>query len=93
MLVATMASTVYVRSDQIGGMQTIANAGDLAREFVWVWTVPMTIGLGGVFLIIGMLIGRPLARLLVRTALPGRFVQSLAILWTSEGREPPKPGR
>ncbi len=92
LVVAAIASTMYVRAtDQPISGALYANA--LSHQIVWVWTVPMTIALGGLSLIIGMLIGRPLARLLVRTALPDRFVQSLAILWTSEGREPPKPRR
>lgn len=92
LVVAGFASMLYVRStDPLLGYN--AYPSSIAHQIVWVWTVPMTIALGGLSLIIGMLIGRPLARLLVRTALPDRFVQSLAILWTSEGREPPKPRR
>ena len=93
LLIASLAGFLFVRANIVYAGWTRLDAGDLARMLVWPWTFPTTIALGGVFLILGMLAGRPLARLLARTVLPDRFVQALAILWTSEGREPPRPRR
>ena len=38
----------------------------------------------------GLLLGRRLARGLIRILLPPRLVQSFALLWTVEGRQPPR---
>lgn len=43
--------------------------------------------IAGVF--VGLHIGRPVARLLVRTLLPPRMRWGLAMLWTTEGLKPP----
>jgi hypothetical protein len=42
---------------------------------------------------VGLWIGRPLARLAVRTFLPPRLWGSLSLLWTEEGLTPPSPVR
>jgi hypothetical protein len=93
LVVAALVSVVYGRSVVTSASVQSPGADDLAFAMVWPWTIPTTIALGGVFLVIGMLTGRPLARLLARTALPNRFVQALAVLWTSEGLDPPGPRR
>ena len=51
------------------------------------------IGIGLVFSIaglgLGLWLGRPLTRLIVRTFLPPRLRASLALLWTAEDLDPP----
>jgi hypothetical protein len=42
---------------------------------------------------VGVLVGRPLTRGLVRALLPPRMQGSLAFLWTVEGLPPPRPAR
>lgn len=42
-------------------------------------------------LIAGLLLGRPLTRLLVRVVLPPRLRVPLSALWTCDGLEPPRP--
>jgi hypothetical protein len=44
---------------------------------------------GGLWLALGMMIGRPAARGLVRLMLPPRLRSSLAMLWLSDGLAPP----
>ena len=41
-------------------------------------------------LTIGVLVGRPLARQLIRTLLPPRLRSSLSLLWTTDGYDPPR---
>lgn len=39
---------------------------------------------------IGVLVGRPLARRLIRTLLPPKLRNSLSLLWTTDGYDPPR---
>jgi len=39
---------------------------------------------------IGVLVGRPLARRLIRTLLPPKLRNSLSMLWTTDGYDPPR---
>ncbi|MCZ6868801.1 MAG: hypothetical protein O7G84_04795 [Gammaproteobacteria bacterium] len=39
---------------------------------------------------IGVLVGRPLARQLIRTLLPPKLRSSLSLLWTADGYDPPR---
>jgi len=91
--IASAASLVMISAGPSGMSSHSSHIYVLARELVRPWTIPMTIALGGVFLVVGLLIGRPLARWLARTALPNRFVQGLSALWTCEGKSPPRPRR
>lgn len=45
-----------------------------------------------VSLLLGVWVGRPLSRLLVRLALPARMRTPLSVLWTRDGLEPPRAG-
>lgn len=42
-------------------------------------------------MLVGVFIGRPVARWLVRTLLPPRHMSALAFLWVAEGKDPPRP--
>jgi hypothetical protein len=57
--------------------------------------VSMAAGLtwGGLWLAAGLMIGRPVARGLVRLMLPPRLRSSLAVLWLTDGLEPPGTGK
>jgi len=87
--VAIAVSVLFVRANVVYLGWTTLRAQELARLMIWEWTFPSTIVLGGVFLVCGMLLGRPLARLIARIALPDRFAQALAVLWTADGKQPP----
>ncbi len=39
---------------------------------------------------IGVLVGRPLTRRLIRTLLPPKLCSSLSLLWTTDGYDPPR---
>ncbi|MCB9838736.1 MAG: hypothetical protein H6813_05305 [Phycisphaeraceae bacterium] len=92
-VIACAASFIFIRVNVVYSGWTSQGADDLAMMLLWPWTFPSTIALGALFLIAGMLVGRPVARMLARTALPNRFVQALSVLWTSEGKAPPNPRR
>lgn len=59
LVIATLACALYGRSIVVSAGMQHQGADDLAVAMIWPWTIPTTIALGGVFLIIGMLIGRP----------------------------------
>lgn len=73
--------------------------GVLAWEIWWVdcphlidWATPMIVAQAGACLaggLTGILLGRPLARLLVMLLLPPRLRQVLVFLWLSDGKSPP----
>ncbi len=91
--VASAASILFIRANITTISGTSVRPQELARLMIWEWTFPTTIALGGVFLVCGMLLGRPLARLIARIALPDRFAQALAVLWTADGKQPPGRSR
>lgn len=53
-------------------------------------TALMMIGMGLIPVLIGMMLGRSLARLIVRALLPPRLRGSLAMLWTVDGLSQPR---
>lgn len=62
---------------------------DVAYDaFGWIW-MPAGLAVGGVGLFAGMLVGRPLARLLVVMLLPPRVRAPLGALWTLQGLKVP----
>lgn len=70
------------------------------QQSFWFWNEPMlrigsrmlllSLAVGSLALILGMLIGRKLVRGLMRILLPPRLLQSLAILWIVDGLQPPR---
>lgn len=66
---------------------------DLAQRNFGGWLVVSGIALGAVFLYLGMLVGRPIARLLVVLLVPPRLRAPLGMLWTLHGLTPPGVGR
>ena len=62
---------------------------NLAQELAGTTPILVTALLAGVMLLVGMTVGRPLARLLIRLLLPPRMRGPLAILWTTDGLPPP----
>lgn len=64
---------------------------DLAGGLLWPVVLPMSFACAAASLCAGVLAGRPLARLIVRAALPPRLRVPLGWLWTCDGLAPPKP--
>ncbi len=77
-------------------------AGDTTAAGGWVTAMtvaeqqlgPLFCGLSIAFALIplnlGLIFGRPLTRLLIRALLPPRLRNSLALLWTTDGLDPPR---
>lgn len=65
-------------------------ASNVARHIYIPMMVPFIMGVELVFLVIGVWIGRPFARVVVRMALPPRLRIPLSILWTRDGLTPPR---
>ena len=51
-----------------------------ALTMLWAWF----------WLVFGLMVGRPVARMLVQLLLPPRMRSSMAFLWLTDGREPPR---
>ena len=64
---------------------------EIAASTLWPVVLPASMLCAGASLCAGVLLGRPLARLLVRAALPPRLRVPLSWLWTCDGLAPPKP--
>lgn len=64
-------------------------ARDAAAELIVPTMLPVTILMALIPLAIGVLVGRKLARLITRLALPPRMRSSLSILWTRDNLPPP----
>ncbi|MBX3401935.1 MAG: hypothetical protein KF699_00850 [Phycisphaeraceae bacterium] len=75
---------------QTGG-STFSSVYDLAAGMLWPVVLPMSLACAAVSLCAGVLLGRPLARIVVRAALPPRLRVPLGWLWTCDGLAPPKP--
>lgn len=75
---------------QTGG-STFNSIYELAAGILWPVVLPASMLCVGASLCAGVLLGRPLARLLVRAALPPRLRAPLSWLWTCDGLAPPKP--
>ncbi|MEN0019920.1 MAG: hypothetical protein AAF747_03445 [Planctomycetota bacterium] len=68
---------------------TWVSAADAARYFLGPPVVAGCLMLGSVALVVGTLVGRPLARLAVRVMLPPRIRGPLAWLWICDGKPAP----
>lgn len=68
-------------------------AQNIASQSVGIWALVMTLLFSAVPLSAGLLVGRSIARLLVRILLPPRPRASLADLWLCDGLKPPRPDR
>ncbi len=66
-------------------------AGEVANTLVAPRVAPLILGVQLVFAIIGIFLGRKIARFVVLLTLPPRSRVSLSILWTRDGLELPKP--
>ncbi len=64
---------------------------DLAGEVYFVPAIAMTIGAEMIAVFVGLMVGRPLARGLVRMFLPPKRRAPMSFLWTCDGKEPPRP--
>ena len=51
-----------------------------------------TLAIYAVPFFVGLMIGRPLARLMVRAFVPPRLRVPLSFLWLCDGKEPPRAG-
>jgi hypothetical protein len=60
------------------------------QQIAWLPTL-MTVAVGGLCLIIGALIGRPIARAFLRFTLPARLLAAFSFLWIVDGKPLPKP--
>ncbi len=67
------------------------HATDLAARMLWPVLLPISAVLAVIPLIVGALLGRTLARLLVVAMLPPRLRVPLSFLWICDGKTPPKP--
>lgn len=67
----------------------VYNAAQVVRPLISWWTYPFVAITIGVLLIVGVAIGRPLARWYVRIMLPPFLGQTLRTLWTNDGRAYP----
>ena len=65
-------------------------AQDIANEQLGMIYYGIAISGMSIPFILGLLFGRPVVRLLIRTLLPPRLRNSLAFLWIADGLEPPK---
>ena len=77
-------------TDWLRGM-TSMGAGDIAKQLYTSSIVPMNMGVMLIAAAIGVLAGRSIARVTVCLMLPPRLRTPLAILWTRDGLDPPKP--
>ncbi|MFK7884628.1 MAG: hypothetical protein AB8F26_10650 [Phycisphaerales bacterium] len=68
-------------------------ARDAATQFIRPIILPMNAAVILMSLALGIFLGRKLARLLVRLALPPRMRSALAILWTCDNLPPPTTAR
>lgn len=66
-------------------------AGEVANTLVAPRVAPLIVGVQLVFAIVGIFLGRKIARFVVLLTLPPRSRVSLSILWTRDGLELPKP--
>ena len=66
-------------------------ASDLAKNFYITRIVPVAMIYQLIFMGVGIFIGRPVARFIVRLALPPRSLVPLGVLWTRDGLAPPRP--
>jgi hypothetical protein len=62
---------------------------ELARREMGLPIELLTMAFGAAVLLAGLMIGRPLTRLLIRALLPPRLRSSLALLWIADGLTPP----
>ena len=67
------------------------SAGEVAKGQVAVLAVPLMIGVQIAAAMLGIFIGRKVARFVVLLALPPRGRVSFSLLWTRDGLELPKP--
>lgn len=72
------------------GVSTFTSVQDLAASLVWNVVMPLSLLCASVSLFAGVLLGRPLARLVVRAAMPPRLRVPLSWLWTCDGLPPPR---
>ncbi|MEM9373657.1 MAG: hypothetical protein AAGA55_08425 [Planctomycetota bacterium] len=70
--------------------RTVLTAQDAASSVLMARLLPLTAAIILVPLALGIFLGRRLARVLVRLALPPRMRSALAILWTRDGLPPPR---
>jgi hypothetical protein len=75
---------------QTGG-STFMSTHDLAASMLWPVVLPLSLLCAAASLFAGVLLGRRLARLVVRAALPPRLRVPLSWLWTCDGLAPPRP--
>ncbi len=77
------------------GLNTNANsypwASRVAERAYTPMIVPLVLCVQLLFMVIGVWLGRSIARGVVRLALPPRARLPLSILWTRDGLEPPRP--
>ena len=64
----------------------------VARRIYFVPIIAMTLVAEVVPFFVGLMIGRPLARLMVRAFVPPRLRVPLSFLWLCDGKEPPRAG-
>lgn len=67
-----------------------ANAWTLAQHESWFAAGAAAMILFAVPFLLGLIFGRPLARLVARALLPPRACQAIAPLWFCDGKEPPR---
>lgn len=72
------------------GSSTFMSVHDLAQRMLWPVVLPMSLLCAAVALFAGVLMGRPLARVVVRATLPPRLRVPLGWLWTCDGLPPPR---
>jgi hypothetical protein len=72
---------------------SVESAHSLAEARLSPLVLPPLIVSALLWLWLGVWLGRPVVRGMVRTLLPPRMLGAMAFLWTAEGREPPRPAR
>lgn len=90
-IVATVQTAFFMRAVAPTGWSLTASQA--ARSFITPLTFALTDAAAYVGLLLGVLVGRPIIRMLVRAYLPPRLRSSLSILWLADGKAPPATGK
>lgn len=90
LLIIAVAAGITVLGQNVDSMAFQYHIRNVATNQVGRPVLYVSVALAFIPLMIGLLIGRPVVRFAVRVLLPPRLRSALAILWTAEGRTPPR---
>jgi hypothetical protein len=90
-IVAVAAALQYLIKESNPWMIGAVSTTEAAYELVGWRVFALTLLISPLGLWVGVLLGRPLIRMLARALLPPRMQGSLAFLWIADGLPPPRP--